>query len=371
MAKAPHDSIVPPGVTASSPFNDGQVAIVTNSAPPEVGGSVLSQVVVGGFTGFAFTNGGGFFSDGGGANGITVQSEVGGSGVYLSDFSGVGIYLEDFGGSGVYIIANADHPSNDGIYLIQEAADSAGIFLQDEATSGTSVVNIETANAPIILKPKGAQGFILLNPATVTRFGTLAGTALAEVGPLSFVMGTNYATLAPYLVAGDSMAVFERMALYRASNTPNLQQRRTGGTLALPTAVTNGMGIGVNSYEGWDGTAFFRAASIEGTASAAWGAADHGATIRLRVTPNGTTVLRDGLVIQGTGEVQIPAPSNNVHTLLLTAFGGAGNPVIRINAATNGAAAQVGTLANAPVAGNPGFWIPISIAGTVRYIPCW
>jgi len=40
-------------------------------------------------------------------------------------------------------------------------------------------------------------------------------------------------------------------------------------------------------------------------------------------------------------------------------------------ALTNGAAAAAGTLTNAPVAGNPTKWIPISDNGTTRYIPAW
>lgn len=38
---------------------------------------------------------------------------------------------------------------------------------------------------------------------------------------------------------------------------------------------------------------------------------------------------------------------------------------------TDGAAAQLGTLTNAPTAGNPTKWIPIDDNGTTRYIPCW
>lgn len=40
-------------------------------------------------------------------------------------------------------------------------------------------------------------------------------------------------------------------------------------------------------------------------------------------------------------------------------------------ALSNGAGAAAGTLANAPVAGNPTKWIPINDNGTVRYIPAW
>jgi hypothetical protein len=50
---------------------------------------------------------------------------------------------------------------------------------------------------------------------------------------------------------------------------------------------------------------------------------------------------------------------------------GAGVASLRLNGLTSGAAAAAGTLLNAPAAGDPAFWIPISIAGTVRYVPAW
>jgi len=40
-------------------------------------------------------------------------------------------------------------------------------------------------------------------------------------------------------------------------------------------------------------------------------------------------------------------------------------------ALTNGAGASVGTLANAPAAGNPTKWVGINDNGTIRYIPTW
>lgn len=38
---------------------------------------------------------------------------------------------------------------------------------------------------------------------------------------------------------------------------------------------------------------------------------------------------------------------------------------------TNGAAAAVGTITNAPAAGNPTKWIPVDDNGTTRYVPAW
>jgi hypothetical protein len=51
---------------------------------------------------------------------------------------------------------------------------------------------------------------------------------------------------------------------------------------------------------------------------------------------------------------------------------GSTTPMLRsIAAMSNGAAAAVGTLTNAPVAGNPTKWIAFNDAGVTRYIPAW
>ncbi len=56
------------------------------------------------------------------------------------------------------------------------------------------------------------------------------------------------------------------------------------------------------------------------------------------------------------------------------------NGALRINSDTlvttgtnfaDGAAAQIGTLTNAPTAGNPTKWVPINDNGTTRYVPAW
>jgi hypothetical protein len=45
--------------------------------------------------------------------------------------------------------------------------------------------------------------------------------------------------------------------------------------------------------------------------------------------------------------------------------------IIALGNLPNNAAAQLGTLTNAPTAGNPTKWIPINDNGTIRNIPCW
>lgn len=81
------------------------------------------------------------------------------------------------------------------------------------------------------------------------------------------------------------------------------------------------------------------------------------ATTRLTISPNGVVTLA--------------APTVAAENLVINGSGGAGQGSIRLNNLTNGAGAAAGTLANAPSAGDPSFWIPVSIAGATRFIPAW
>lgn len=78
--------------------------------------------------------------------------------------------------------------------------------------------------------------------------------------------------------------------------------------------------------------------------------------------------------------VQIDAPISVIRAAAgLITIGGGGRPItlaltnqgLRVNGQTNGAGVAAGTLGNAPVAGNPSFWLPLNIAGTIRYFPGW
>lgn len=76
---------------------------------------------------------------------------------------------------------------------------------------------------------------------------------------------------------------------------------------------------------------------------------------------NGNTQIGSNVPTAGDEKLQVNgALSINSATMLRT-----------YTPFTNGAAAAVGTLNNAPVAGNPTKWIPINDNGTVRYIPAW
>lgn len=85
-------------------------------------------------------------------------------------------------------------------------------------------------------------------------------------------------------------------------------------------------------------------------------------------------VATNRMLIQGDGTnpvVAINAPDSNTAIPVVVINGGANNHGINFAGFTNQAAAQVGTLNNAPAAGNPAFWMPIEIAGVLRSFPCW
>lgn len=77
-------------------------------------------------------------------------------------------------------------------------------------------------------------------------------------------------------------------------------------------------------------------------------------TPTLAVSGTGAQTLANRMVIATAGITLLPPDQG-----------------LRIDNQVSGAAAQVGTLTNSPVAGNPNFWLPISIAGTLRWIACW
>lgn len=95
---------------------------------------------------------------------------------------------------------------------------------------------------------------------------------------------------------------------------------------------------------------------------------DAGATID---TPVYIERAANGTIRFGGAQGASPGTLGNRQVIIDGAGFGAGVASLRLNGLTSGAAAAAGTLTNAPAAGDPAFWIPVSIAGTVRYIPAW
>lgn len=87
-------------------------------------------------------------------------------------------------------------------------------------------------------------------------------------------------------------------------------------------------------------------------------------------TMNGCIVLADGA---GTPWLDYNYTTPSVLTAAAPlAVPGGTNPVLTTTSAvTSGAGADLGTLTNAPAAGNPTKWMPFDDAGVTRYFPAW
>lgn len=85
-----------------------------------------------------------------------------------------------------------------------------------------------------------------------------------------------------------------------------------------------------------------------------------GSVVRFRTQENGNvligSIIDNGNLFQVNGAISI----NNPAAMLVAS-----------SAMTNNAGASVGTLTNAPAAGNPTKWIGFNDAGTLRFIPAW
>lgn len=185
----------------------------------------------------------------------------------------------------------------------------------------------------------GGTGYAGSDPLTVGGALTLSPAASTVIpGATSFSI-RNTANSADNLIITDAGVVTTRIQSASVNslvtgdiniNTATTQTLNLGGTTCLQRAGSGALTIATNAQG-------------------------------IALTPaNGITLV--GNSAAGTSEAL---------TVVGTGYG-AGVASLRLNGLSTAAVSnQVGTLTNAPVAGNPAFWMPVSIAGTVRYIPAW
>lgn len=166
--------------------------------------------------------------------------------------------------------------------------------------------------------------------------------------------------------------------------------RHAGGTLLNKTTLTNNTVIGIFGGAGWlNGAYTNNVARITFVTNEDWSATGfQGTRVNIDVTINGTTTLANrfsltdtrltlstteaatskttgSLVLSGGLGISGDAYADSFFTNVATFFA---RSKITLN---NGAAAQTGTLTNAPAAGNPTKWLPFDDNGTTRYVPAW
>ena len=199
------------------------------------------------------------------------------------------------------------------------------------------------------------------------------------------------------------------------TTSPEFTGYRSRGTLANPTAVQNGDRLLRYASVCWDGVEFNAGGMADFYAAENWSQAGHGTYFVVRLTERGTPNDRPAMVVDDRGALRLPLATGRVEVGQNAAtIGSIGLPNnssiagrstsgsnitmmyvdkanavrigsttstgvtidapsggIKVNGQSSGAGACVATIGNAPSVGDPKFWLPINIAGVVRYLPCW
>jgi len=83
------------------------------------------------------------------------------------------------------------------------------------------------------------------------------------------------------------------------------------------------------------------------------------------------TPFTDNLYDFGNGGNGNPAPQRIKTVYAMQVFAELGDGGFQVLNANNGAAANTATLTNAPIAGNPTFWLKIAVNNAFKWIACW
>lgn len=226
-----------------------------------------------------------------------------------------------------------------------------------------------TASRILNLQANGTSVFTV-DIAGKTFIGTNFAGAVAPLNVNANTVAPPTATSAAtllHLVAANNLGL---LALFDAWNgTPTLQFRRADGTAAAPSALLINEVIGAIFSTGYGATSYTSRGVIRSAASENWTDTAQGTYYSFLTTNTGTIAIAEAVRINPSGGFSIGTTSDPGVGLLYT------NSAAFISRSktslADGAAAQAGTLLNAPAAGNPTKWLPYDDNGTTRYIPSW
>ena len=244
---------------------------------------------------------------------VAGNTQIGSGGGSLFFYNGSRI--DDVNGSGLFRMFNAGATSGIGLGV---------------TTNG--VLAVRTSN-------NGADGGI--TAATLALGGaTIGSNALAVTGTAA-ISGTT--TMAAFSASGTSSVIGSTTIAGAASGNATATFRVFGG-------LSNSAGFQVTQNSATDATLILNTAA-GGTLGIG---SNNAAVLTFAATTNAVSISTS---LTLAGALTVPG----VTTAALTSTG----------TFTSGAGAQVGTLTNAPAAGNPTTWIKIIDNGTTRYIPAW
>lgn len=164
-------------------------------------------------------------------------------------------------------------------------------------------------------------------------------------------------------VFGEAGTSFTARRFSNDSLQPTYDFVKSRGTIAVPLVIQINDAFGNMQYRGFDGTANRTGANIAAASiqTGTINTTNFGTKLSIQVCPLNSGTLSTVAVLDAQTGLQLTIPLQLAGGQLLST----------VTALTNNAAASIGTLTNAPTAGNPTKWIPINDNGTIRNIPAW
>lgn len=273
------------------------------------------------------------------ANVLTVPDTVRITGtVHPAAGSLQGVYLNNSSG-GFVGFADSSRTANNRLSAFQFASGILmGRFFNDAINAAVNWVDVTGGQAAGI-------SLVAFPSATAHVVGHSASVTVGNAGKLQ--------------VAGATAAAAQaQVSGYAADAT-------TAGTIALSKSrnATNGSNTIVQSGDvvgriigyGADGTNYDAAAQISFEVDGTPGSGtDMPGRIVLSTSPDASATLTEALRVDSAQKTIFQV-----------------DRAVRFNNQTSAAAANAGTLGNAPTAGDPGYWLKINIGGTNYAIPAW
>jgi hypothetical protein len=287
---------------------------------------------------------------------------------------------------------------------VRNAVGANGISVTGNISSPYATITI--GNGPIVIPAPTTSALALtVNGIARTGYGPTvliqAPDTASESNGLQIIAGTNTNdasfvvtnaahTFNVYNLIGDSEWSYFRgpvLPTLAMSANGNLSLQAPASGNALSVYGVAGAGNSVGYFSSAQGTAggtsdvlILRSGSTANSAQAGpcIGLGDSiGGTFSILQQSGGQTELwqysgawNQILKVLSTRGVVINAPASG-QTLTLAPSPSAGELIATSAALTTGAGAAVGTLTNAPSAGNPTKWIKINDNGTIRSVPAW
>lgn len=252
-------------------------------------------------------------------------------------------------------------------------------------TPAAATVTTMTASTSVTSPIHAAAGSLTFQSNGSTQAGAIDASQLWVIGPATTPLSgtrllvTNNSGVAPNPGFSPTMQV---VGADGAQGTIALFTFQTGlaqaainyykarGTAASPAGLSSGDRLASNFALGYatsGGAGYVGGAGFVMVATDNFTSTVAGTRLDLQATPTGTATAATGASVGAglmVGNTNDPAAGqirmNSAAFLMRNA-----------TAWTNGAAAALGTLSNAPAAGNPTKWIPVDDNGTTRMLPAW